>query len=57
MTNKVPTDIASKSAIIINIIDGGIKILNVPDAAIVPVERDFIVVSKFQYDRKQEESS
>ena len=40
LQNKVPTDIANKSAIITNIIDGGIKIPKVPDAAIVPVARD-----------------
>ena len=36
----MPTDIANKSAIITSIIDGGIKIPKVPDAAIVPVARD-----------------
>ena len=35
----MPTDIANKSAIITNIIDGGIKIPKVPDAAIVPVAK------------------
>ena len=38
--NKVPTLIANKSAIITNIIDGGIKIPRVPEAAIVPVAKD-----------------
>ena len=39
-TNNVPTDIARRSAIITSIIEGGIKIPSVPEAAIVPVDRD-----------------
>ena len=35
--NKLPTDTCIISAIIINIILGGIKIPNVPEAAITPV--------------------
>ena len=38
--NNVPTEIANKSAIITNIIEGGIKIPKVPEAAIVPVDND-----------------